>query len=103
MPPSAAQRGRVTKSSQFLDGRRPAQGGYTIVTQGGVMLRWSAIFFIIALIAGAFGLYGVAGAAAGVAKVLIVVFLALFVISAVAGLAAGHRLTHHDDHLIHHH
>jgi uncharacterized membrane protein YtjA (UPF0391 family) len=43
-------------------------------------------------------MYGVAGAAVGIAKVLFVCFLALFVITGIAGIAAGNRLTHHDQH-----
>jgi uncharacterized membrane protein YtjA (UPF0391 family) len=62
------------------------------------MLRWSATFFIIAVIAGVFGMGGVAGAAADIAKILFITFLALFGVSLVLGLAAGHRLTHHHRH-----
>ena len=53
------------------------------------MLRWAAIFLIIALVAGAFGLTGVAGAAAGIAKALFIAFIALFCIALVIGLIAG--------------
>ena len=65
------------------------------------MLRWSATFLIIALLAGGLGFYGVAGAAAGIAKILFMCFLALFVITGVAALAAGNRLTHHGPRHLH--
>jgi uncharacterized membrane protein YtjA (UPF0391 family) len=71
------------------------------------MLRWALTFLIVALIAGAFGLTGVAGAAAGIAKGLFFVAIVLFLVTAIAGLAAGRSITrkigtkdHHDD-LIH--
>ena len=57
------------------------------------MLRWAAIFLIIALIAGAFGLTGVAGAAAGIAKALFIAFIALFCITLVLGLIAGRSVS----------
>jgi uncharacterized membrane protein YtjA (UPF0391 family) len=50
-------------------------------TQGGIMLYWTIMFLVIALIAGVLGFTGVAVAAAGIAKLLFVVFLVLFVIS----------------------
>jgi len=50
-----------------------------------LMLRWSVIFLIIALIAALFGFGGIAGAAISIAKVLFFVFLALFVITLIAG------------------
>jgi uncharacterized membrane protein YtjA (UPF0391 family) len=49
------------------------------------MLRFSLIFLIIALIAGALGLFRVEWLAAEVAWILFVVFLILFVISLVFG------------------
>ncbi len=45
------------------------------------MLRWAAIFFIIAIIAAVLGFGVIAGAAAGVAKVLFIVFLIFAVLS----------------------
>ena len=53
------------------------------------MLYWAAVFFIIAIIAGALGFGGVAGAAMTVAKVLFFVFLALCVIFLVLGGAVA--------------
>lgn len=50
------------------------------------MLRYAAIFFVIALIAAVFGFGGIAVGAAEIAKILFFVFLVLFVVSLVAGL-----------------
>lgn len=55
------------------------------------MLYWSAIFFIIAIIAMAFGFGGIASAAAGVAQILFFIFLTLFVITLILGLVAGRK------------
>jgi uncharacterized membrane protein YtjA (UPF0391 family) len=53
---------------------------------GGFMLRWAAIFFVVALIAAVFGFLGIAAAAVSIAKILFFVFLVLFFVSLVAGL-----------------
>jgi uncharacterized membrane protein YtjA (UPF0391 family) len=57
------------------------------------MLKWAAIFLVIALIAGALGFSGVAGVAAGIAKVLFFIFLVLFIIALLAGAGLVSRLT----------
>jgi uncharacterized membrane protein YtjA (UPF0391 family) len=44
------------------------------------MLGWILVFFVLALIAGAFG-FGIVSALAGVAKFFFFVFLTLFVVS----------------------
>lgn len=49
------------------------------------MLRWSAIFFVIAIVAAIFGFGGIAEGAASVAKVLFFIFLALFLIAIIFG------------------
>ena len=49
------------------------------------MLRWSVVFFVVALIAAVFGFGGVAAGAASIAKVLFFIFLAIFVITLIAG------------------
>ena len=49
------------------------------------MLRWSVIFFVIAIIAAIFGFGGIAEGAASIAKVLFFIFLALFVITILFG------------------
>lgn len=49
------------------------------------MLRWSAIFLVIALIAALFGFTGIAAGAASIAKALFFVFLVLFVVALLGG------------------
>jgi len=44
------------------------------------MLRWAAIFFVIAIIAAIFGFGGVAEGAADIAKILFFIFLVCFVV-----------------------
>lgn len=50
------------------------------------MLRMALAFFILAIFAALFGFGGIVGAAIGIAEILFWVFLALFVISLIAGL-----------------
>lgn len=49
------------------------------------MLRWAAIFFIIAIIAAIFGFGGIASGAASIAKVLFFIFIVLFVLAIAFG------------------
>ncbi|MFV1885309.1 MAG: DUF1328 domain-containing protein [Balneola sp.] len=49
------------------------------------MLRWSIIFFVVALIAAILGFGGIAGTAVGIAKIFFFVFLVLFVVSLIMG------------------
>jgi uncharacterized membrane protein YtjA (UPF0391 family) len=49
------------------------------------MLYWAIVFIVVALIAGGLGFFGLAGMAMWIAKVLFFVFLALFIISLLAG------------------
>ncbi|HET6345502.1 MAG TPA: DUF1328 domain-containing protein [Myxococcota bacterium] len=53
------------------------------------MLRWSLIFFVIALIAAVFGFGGIASEAVGIGKVLFFGFVILAAISAVLSLVRG--------------
>jgi uncharacterized membrane protein YtjA (UPF0391 family) len=53
------------------------------------MLRWAAIFFVIALVAALFGFGGIAVGAAEIAKTLFFIFLVIFVITLVLGLVRG--------------
>jgi uncharacterized membrane protein YtjA (UPF0391 family) len=55
------------------------------------MLRYAAIFFVIALVAALFGFGGIAAGAAEIAKVLFFIFVVLFLVSLVWGLIAGNR------------
>lgn len=52
------------------------------------MLRWSLIFFIVAIIAAIFGFGGIAGTTMGIAKILFFVFIALFILSLIFGSRA---------------
>jgi uncharacterized membrane protein YtjA (UPF0391 family) len=49
------------------------------------MLRWTLVFLLVALVAGALGFYGLEGTAMWIAKVLFLVFLILFIITLVMG------------------
>ena len=60
--------------------------------EGKNMLRWAAIFLVIAIIAALLGFWGIAGAAAGIAKFLFFLFIALFLILLLMGLFAGKRM-----------
>jgi len=57
-----------------------------------MLLKWAAIFFVIALIAAAFGFTGIAEGAADVAKVLFYLFLAICVIFLIAGTVLAQRV-----------
>jgi uncharacterized membrane protein YtjA (UPF0391 family) len=50
------------------------------------MLKWSATFFVIAIIASIFGFTGISEGAAAVAKILFSIFLGLCIITLVLGL-----------------
>jgi uncharacterized membrane protein YtjA (UPF0391 family) len=50
------------------------------------MLTWAIVFLVIALIAAVLGFGGIAGASVGIAKILFFVFIAIFLISLIAGL-----------------
>lgn len=50
------------------------------------MLRYAAVFLVIALVAAPFGFTGIAAGAVEIAKILFFVFLLLFVVSLVMGL-----------------
>ena len=56
------------------------------------MLRWAAIFFIIALVAGLFGFTGIAAGAASIAKILFMIFLVLFLVALIAGVTVGKKI-----------
>jgi uncharacterized membrane protein YtjA (UPF0391 family) len=56
------------------------------------MLRWSAVFLVIAIIAAALGYGGIAADAAEIAKVLFFIFLGIFVVTLILGLVAGQTL-----------
>ena len=56
------------------------------------MLRWSAVFLIIAIIAAALGYGGIAADAAEIAKVLFFIFLGIFLLTLIRGLVAGQKV-----------
>jgi uncharacterized membrane protein YtjA (UPF0391 family) len=49
------------------------------------MLYYALVFFVLALVAGAFGFGLIASTAVGIAKILFFLFLVLFVVSLVSG------------------
>ena len=51
------------------------------------MIYWSAIFFVIAIVAALFGFGNISEGAADIGKVLFVVFLVLFLVSALFGFS----------------
>ena len=51
-----------------------------------MLLKWAAIFFLIAIVAAAFGFTGIAEGATEVAKILFYIFLAIFGVLLIAGL-----------------
>ena len=53
------------------------------------MLRWAAVFFIIAIIAAIFGFGNIAAGATDIAKILFFIFIILFVISLLFNLVRG--------------
>ncbi len=57
-----------------------------------MLLKWAAIFFVIALIAAAFGFSGIAAGAASIAKILFFLFLAIFAVLLIAGLIVGNKV-----------
>jgi uncharacterized membrane protein YtjA (UPF0391 family) len=57
-----------------------------------MLLKWAAIFLVIALIAAAFGFTGVAEGATDIAKVLFYIFLAMCLIFLVAGVVLAERV-----------
>lgn len=50
------------------------------------MLRWAAIFFVIALVAAVLGFGGIAAGATEIAKILFFVFLIIFVVTLIMGM-----------------
>jgi uncharacterized membrane protein YtjA (UPF0391 family) len=50
------------------------------------MLRYAAIFFIIAIIAAVFGFGGLAAGAAEIAKVLFFIFIVIFLVTLLMGV-----------------
>lgn len=55
------------------------------------MLRWSLLFFIVAIIAAVFGFGGIASGATEIARVLFFFFIVIFVVSLIWGLMTGRQ------------
>jgi uncharacterized membrane protein YtjA (UPF0391 family) len=51
-----------------------------------LMLRYAAIFFVIAIIAAVFGFGGIAAGAAEIAKVLFFIFIVIFLVTLLMGV-----------------
>jgi uncharacterized membrane protein YtjA (UPF0391 family) len=58
-----------------------------------MLLRWAAIFFVIALVAAAFGFTGIAEGAADVAKILFYIFLIVCAAFLIAGVVLARKIT----------
>lgn len=56
------------------------------------MLRWSLIFFLVAIVAAIFGFGGIAAGATEVARILFFFFVVIFLVTLIWGLATGRRL-----------
>ena len=56
------------------------------------MLKWAAIFFVVALVAAMLGFTGIAGAAASIAKFLFFLFLVVFLVLLVMGIFVGKKI-----------
>ena len=56
------------------------------------MLKWAAIFLVIALVAALFGFTGIASAAVGIAKFLFFLFLVICLIFFVIGISIGKKV-----------
>lgn len=81
----AAQDTGVREDGTFFAETRGGQPSRHIREREIVMLYWTAVFFIIALIAAVLGFSGIAVGAAGIAKVLFFVFLVLGALSLLFG------------------
>jgi uncharacterized membrane protein YtjA (UPF0391 family) len=57
-----------------------------LIREGVTMLKWAAIFLVIAVVAAILGFGGIAAGAVEIAKVLFFVFLILFVVTFIMGM-----------------
>jgi uncharacterized membrane protein YtjA (UPF0391 family) len=55
------------------------------------MLRWTVIFFIIAIVAAIFGFGGIAAGAVDIARILFFIFVVLFVVTLIFGASLFKR------------
>ncbi len=61
------------------------QLGRAAALKEALMLYWTAVFFVLAIVAGVLGFGGIAASAAGIAKILFFVFIVVAIISFVMG------------------
>jgi uncharacterized membrane protein YtjA (UPF0391 family) len=55
---------------------------FFILTKGvSMLLDWTLIFLVLALVAGVFGFTGIAAESAGIAKILFIIFLVIYIAS----------------------
>jgi uncharacterized membrane protein YtjA (UPF0391 family) len=59
----------------------------SVKPEGGLMLHYAVVFFVIALIAALLGFTGIAAGAAGIAKILFFLFLIIAATTLAVGLA----------------
>jgi len=59
--------------------------------KGLIMLYWSLMFFVFAVVAGILGFGGVAAGAAGIGQILFYVFIFALIISVLANALRGRR------------
>ena len=57
------------------------------------MLRFAVVFLVLAIIAGVLGFGGIAIVAVGMAKLMFWTFIVLFIVTLVAGFAAGRKIS----------
>jgi uncharacterized membrane protein YtjA (UPF0391 family) len=57
------------------------------------VLRWSLVFFIVAIIAAVFGFTGIASGAADIARICFFFFVVVFAVSLVWGLVTGRKIS----------
>lgn len=57
------------------------------------ILKWAAIFFVIALIAGGLGFSGISEGAAGIAQVLFYIFLTICIVMVLIGVFVAKKIT----------
>jgi uncharacterized membrane protein YtjA (UPF0391 family) len=67
-------------------GSAPIQNSFPVRKTEVIMLKWAAIFFVIAIVAAVLGFGGIAAGAAEIAKILFFVFLVIFLVALILGV-----------------
>ena len=81
------------KSTFEVQNERESYAQRALMSRLTVMIRYSIIFAIIALIAAFFGFTDVAVASAGIAKVLFFIAITVFLVLLLAGISIGKKIT----------